>query len=214
MESAGQNTGVGSLSLLRGIFPTQGSNPGLLHCRRIVYQLSHQGSPRILEWVAYPCSSGSSWPRNWTRVSCIAGGFFTSWATRETLFIAKHKSKILNSFSEETVKYLLFVLEEPLQWKTFWNILRFDVTYFDAFLICICNVYLPEFLIKNLKLTYHVVANFVLDASIMKSKKKQKQRKKQPSSEWVCNTHESTTPLGKTVNGNFICRGLGHKVTA
>ena len=39
---------------------------------------------RILEWVAYPFSSGSSWPRNWTRVSCIAGGFFASWATRET----------------------------------------------------------------------------------------------------------------------------------
>jgi len=41
----GQNTGVSSLSLLQGIFPTQGSNPGLLHCRRILYQLSHKGSP-------------------------------------------------------------------------------------------------------------------------------------------------------------------------
>ena len=40
-NSPGQNTGVGSLSLLQGIFPTQGSNPGLLHCRRILYQLSH-----------------------------------------------------------------------------------------------------------------------------------------------------------------------------
>ena len=39
-----QNTGVGSLSLLQGIFPTQGSNPGLLHCRWILYCLSHQGS--------------------------------------------------------------------------------------------------------------------------------------------------------------------------
>ena len=37
----------------RGIFPTQGSNPGLLHYRWILYQLSHQGSPRILERVAY-----------------------------------------------------------------------------------------------------------------------------------------------------------------
>ena len=59
---SGQNTGVGSLSLLQGIFPTQGSNPGLPHCRWIVYQLGHKGSPRILEWVAYPFSSGSSWP--------------------------------------------------------------------------------------------------------------------------------------------------------
>ena len=47
-----KNTGVGSLSLLRGILPTQGSNSALPHCRWILYQLSHKGSPRILEWVA------------------------------------------------------------------------------------------------------------------------------------------------------------------
>ena len=76
--SPGQNTGVGSLSLLQEIFPTQGSIPGLPHCRQILYQLSHKGSPRILEWVASPFSSGSSWPRNQTRVSCIAGRFFTN----------------------------------------------------------------------------------------------------------------------------------------
>jgi len=46
-NSPGQNTGVGSPSLLQGIFPTQGLNPGLLHCRRILYQLSHKGSPYI-----------------------------------------------------------------------------------------------------------------------------------------------------------------------
>ena len=49
-------TGVGSFSFLQGIFPTQGSNPGLPHCRQILYHLSHQGSARILEWVAYPFS--------------------------------------------------------------------------------------------------------------------------------------------------------------
>ena len=43
-NSPGQNTGVGGLSLLQGIFPTQGSNRGLLHCRRILYQLSYQGN--------------------------------------------------------------------------------------------------------------------------------------------------------------------------
>ena len=48
-NSLGQNTGVGSLSLLQGIIPAQGSNPGLPHCRRIHYQLSHKESPRILE---------------------------------------------------------------------------------------------------------------------------------------------------------------------
>ena len=52
-NSPGQNTGAGSLSLFQGIFPTQGWNPGFPHCRQILYQLSHQGSPRILEWVAY-----------------------------------------------------------------------------------------------------------------------------------------------------------------
>ena len=43
-NSLGHSTGVGSLSLLQGIFPTQGSNPGLQHCRWILYQLSYQGS--------------------------------------------------------------------------------------------------------------------------------------------------------------------------
>ena len=81
----GPNTGMGRLSLLQGIFPSQGSNPGLLHCRQILYQLSHKRSPRILERVAYPFSSRSSRPRNQTGVSCIAGGFFTNWTMREAL---------------------------------------------------------------------------------------------------------------------------------
>ena len=84
-NSLDQNTEVGSLSLLQGIFLTQGSNPGFPHCGRILYQLSHKGSPRILEWVAYPFSSGSSQPRNRSGVSCIAGRFFTHWAMREAL---------------------------------------------------------------------------------------------------------------------------------
>ena len=44
-NSPGQNTGVGSLSVLQGIFPTQGSSPGLPHCRQILYQPSTQGKP-------------------------------------------------------------------------------------------------------------------------------------------------------------------------
>ena len=82
-DSPGKNTGVGCLAFLQGIFPTQGSNPGLLLCRWILYHLSHQESPWILEWVAYPFSRGSSWPRNRTGVSCITGEFFISWAVRE-----------------------------------------------------------------------------------------------------------------------------------
>ena len=43
-DSPGKNTGVGYHALLQEIFPTQGSNRGLLHCRQILYQLSYQGS--------------------------------------------------------------------------------------------------------------------------------------------------------------------------
>ena len=82
-NSPGQNSGVGSLSLLQGIIPTQGSNPGLPHGRWILYQLSHKGNSGILECLAYPFCSGSSWPRNQTRVSCIAGGLFTNWIIRK-----------------------------------------------------------------------------------------------------------------------------------
>ena len=131
-DSPGKNTGVGCHALLQGIFPTQGTNPGLSHCRWILYHLNHQGSPRILEWVsewvsevtqscptlcdpmdcslpglslhgisqsrilewvAYPFSRRTSWPRNRTRVSCIASGLFTSWAIRE----AHMKCKNVNS---------------------------------------------------------------------------------------------------------------------
>ena len=46
-DSPGKNIGVGCLALLQGIFPTQGLNAGLLHCRWILYHLSHQGSPNM-----------------------------------------------------------------------------------------------------------------------------------------------------------------------
>ena len=55
-NSPGQNTGVGRLFLLQRVFPIEGLSPGLLYCRWIVYQLSHRGSPRTLEWVAFPFS--------------------------------------------------------------------------------------------------------------------------------------------------------------
>ena len=68
-DSPGKNTGVGCHGLFQEILPTQGSNPGLQHCRWILYHLSQQGSPRILERlerVAYPFSNGTSQPRNRT----------------------------------------------------------------------------------------------------------------------------------------------------
>ena len=63
-----KNTGVGSLSLLQGIFPTQELNLGLLHCRQILYQLSYQGSPQNTKdeykrclWIHPGTSQKNSW---------------------------------------------------------------------------------------------------------------------------------------------------------
>ena len=66
-----KNTGVDSHSLLQGIFPTQGSNSGLQHYRQILFTI-------WATWVAISYSRGSSWPRDWTPVSCIGGRFLTT----------------------------------------------------------------------------------------------------------------------------------------
>ena len=97
----GQNTGVGCFSLLQGIFPSQGSNPGLPHCRQILHQLSHKGSPRILKWVAYPFSSGSFQPRKQTRVSCFAGKFFNNWAIRKAMGRKRSPVKLRNPLNRQ-----------------------------------------------------------------------------------------------------------------
>ena len=101
-------------AVLQGLIPTQGLNPCLLclmHCRQILYRWATRealmamsesrsvvsdslqphglytpwNSPGQNTGEAFPFSRGSSQPRNWIQVSCIAGGFFTSWATREAL---------------------------------------------------------------------------------------------------------------------------------
>ena len=79
-NSSGQNSEVGSHSILQGIFPTQGLNPGFPHCRKILYQ--PQGKPKntgvgslcLLQWIFLT--------RNGARVSCTAGRFFSNWAIR------------------------------------------------------------------------------------------------------------------------------------
>ena len=84
-----------------GDLPNLGSNWGLPHCRQILYQLSHQGSPGILEWVAYPFSSRSSQPRNWTRVSCITGRFCTNWIViKVTKFMCMNMSLEKQNFDK------------------------------------------------------------------------------------------------------------------
>jgi len=82
-NSPRQNTGVHSHSLLQGIFPTQGSNPGILHYMQILTSWVTMEALEYWEWVVYPFSNGAFQPRNQTRVSCIASEFFTSWATGE-----------------------------------------------------------------------------------------------------------------------------------
>ena len=61
-DSAGKNTGVGCHFLLQGIYPTQGSNPGLLHYRQILYQLSYKGSPHRLKQYRFQTRTGFGMP--------------------------------------------------------------------------------------------------------------------------------------------------------
>ena len=68
---------MSSLSLLQWIVPTLGSNAGLLCYRWILYQLSHKGSPRMLEWAAYPFSTDLPNPES-NGGLLHAGGFFTN----------------------------------------------------------------------------------------------------------------------------------------
>ena len=73
-DSPGKNTGVGCHALLQGTFPTQGLNPGLPHCRQILYQLSYQGSLNQLYMSIYPLF--------FILFSNVMSLFFTIWATR------------------------------------------------------------------------------------------------------------------------------------
>ena len=85
-NSPGQNTGVGSHSHLPRIFPTQGLKPGLPCCRRTLISWATREAQEY--WSGWPIPSAADLP------SCIAGGFFTSWATREAHSLQKCKAKI------------------------------------------------------------------------------------------------------------------------
>ena len=71
------------------------------------------GKPKYTEWVAYPFSSRSSWSRNQTGASCIAGGFFTSWATRES-YIGVYHSVILWKDERKFFKNIWKKTNQPL----------------------------------------------------------------------------------------------------
>ena len=96
-DSPGENIGLGCHTLLQGIFPTWGSNSGLLLCGWILYLLSHQENPRILEWVNYPFSRGSSQTRNQT------GGLPSS---RQNLYQLSYQESLTHGYS--AIKYVHF----------------------------------------------------------------------------------------------------------
>ena len=121
---------VCSLSLLQGIFSTQGSNPCLPHCGLILYQMSHKGSPRMLEWVTYSFSRASSQPRNRTWVSSIVGRFFTKFSLPTELpkFFTNWTPGIkpslqgrfltTGSYQQVSSPFLIFSIEEQSNQKT------------------------------------------------------------------------------------------------
>ena len=89
---------------------------------------------RILEWVAVPFSRGSSQPRDRTQISRIAGGFFTSWATREALHMAyllwlSHSSWIMCSFPPSPLSLFLLCF---LIWKFLWTFHKCRDSFFSS----------------------------------------------------------------------------------
>ena len=103
-HSPGKNKRMNCHALFLGVIQTQGWNPGLPHCRWILYYLNHQGSPRVLERVVvYPFSRATSQPRNQTRVSRISDGFFTNWDTWEDIQAYSVLKQMSSRFSKNHI---------------------------------------------------------------------------------------------------------------
>ena len=96
----GKNTGVDCHAILQGIFPTQGSKPGLLHCRQILYHLSHQGSPRfhilmpftycfqyLKYYISLVCLGNSISFCLSTSISCVISSYSISESVRLLCFL-------------------------------------------------------------------------------------------------------------------------------
>ena len=124
-NSPDQNTGRDHLSLLQGFFPTHGSNPGLLHCRQILYHLRHQGSQFIEDMifpvVMYGCES-------WTvkKAECQRSDAFELWCWRRLLRVPwttrRSNQSILKEFSIDT-EYSLERLMLKLQFRYFGHLM-------------------------------------------------------------------------------------------
>ena len=104
-NSPGQNTGVGSPSLLQGIFPTQGLNLGLPHCRQILYQMSHQGRCRCLGRCLKPFApQGGSLSLQHSPLLCFLLGM---WIPTRSLFLHSYQT-LCGSFFIDLIVQELF----------------------------------------------------------------------------------------------------------
>ena len=117
LTSPGQNTGVGSLSLLQGIIPTQGSNPTL---QEDSLPAEPQGKPKKVEWVAYSFSSRSFQPRNQTRVSCITGRFFYQLSYQDGLLYHKSTDSVLSDHGNPKARFLSVSFLISKLWLLIW----------------------------------------------------------------------------------------------
>ena len=109
-NSLGQNAGVGSLSLLQEVFPTQGLNPGLLHCRQILYHLSQQGSPVNL--------------------------LINLKKERESTF--KREKESVPAYLVQNGRLLFYFVELGNEKHHSWQVLGIDLPFFFFFFFC-CN---------------------------------------------------------------------------
>ena len=97
------------------------------------YTVNENLQSRILEWVVFPFSRGSTQPRNWTQVSYIADGFFTIWTTREDLnFNLRDLNQWFNYFSSHSL--LIFT---RVQTSYYFNRIIYSVCYVYIFMVCI-----------------------------------------------------------------------------
>ena len=148
-NSPGQKTGVGSLSLLQGIFPTQGLNPGLPHCRQILYRLSHKGSP----WSESECEVTQSCPVICDPIlsgSSIHGIFqarVLDWAAISFSRGSFQPRDWTQVFYIEGRRFTVWATREALWWIELLNVgwfIFFFLLDLVLFVYCVGNLCLPQ----------------------------------------------------------------------
>ena len=125
--------GTGLLLKLMGSFPDTSLKVNITQscltlCDPIYCTVHGILQARILEWVAFPFSRGSSYPRDRTQVSCIAGRFYTIWATREA---HSQMSVHLRKIRTRPSRTVLYQLSTSLKWERFW-ITKKEMEYYWA----------------------------------------------------------------------------------